>query len=274
MKTNSESEAIILCEKALDNIFAENAEMNILAKSNDIITRMLNQRVLLAEVYEEICEKLGESLGTIQAFFEICLRTARLYNQSEVSNSKAEYKSLQTINSEIAKEADKLKALLAEREQLENSSGHSCGAHYHIADLVCAAAKTNGKDHFLNKAEIVLEDLADVCEFKYWPTLEEIIGEIGKNAAAVKTYTRDKNLRAETVGQRYSKTLFWKALHNEIDEGKKAYINRIPPSFNMTNQALATLTNCLLELREDEWATAATVNSFKGNLRNSMKVNE
>ena len=111
-------------------------------------------------------------------------------------------------------------------------------------------------------------------EFKYWPTLDEIIGEIGKEAVAVKTYTRDNNLRPETVGQRYSNTLFWKALHNEIDEGKKAYINRIPPSFNMTNQALATLTNCLLELREDEWATAATVNSFKGNLRNSMKVNE
>ncbi len=274
MKTNSKSEATILCEKALENIFAENAEMNILPKTNDIITRMLKHQLSLEEVYEEISEKLGESLGTIQAFFEICLRTARLYNQSEVSNSKAEYKSLQTINSEIAKKADKLKALLAEREQLENSSGHSCGAHYHIADLVCAAAKTNGKDHFLNKAEIVLEDLADVCEFKYWPTLEEIIGEIGKNAAAVKTYTRDKNLRAETVGQRYSNTLFWKALHNEIDEGKKAYINRIPPSFNMTNQALATLTNCLLYLREDELTTAATVNSFKGNLRNSMKVNE
>ena len=274
MKTNSKSEAIILCEKALENIFAENTEKNMLGKSNEIITRMLKHQLSLEEVYEEISEKLGESLGTIQAFFEICLRTARLYNQSEVSNSKAEHKSLQTINSEIAKEADKLKALLAEREQLENSSGHSCGAHYHIADLVCAAAKTNGKDHFLNKAEIVLEDLADVCEFKYWPTLEEIIGEIGKNAAAVKTYTRDKNLRAETVGQRYSKTLFWKALHNEIDAGKKAYINRIPPSFNMTNQALATLTNCLLDLREDDWATAATVNSFKGNLRNSMKVNE
>ena len=167
-----------------------------------------------------------------------------------------------------------MKALLAEREQLENSSGHSCGAHYHIADLVCAAAKTNGKDHFLNKAEIVLEDLADVCEFKYWPTLEEIIGEIGKNAAAVKTYTRDKNLRAETVGQRYSNTSFWKALHNEIDVGKKANINRIPPNFEMTKQALATLTNCLLDLKEDEWATAETVNSFKGNLRNSMKVNE
>ena len=274
MKTNSKSEAIILCEKALENIFAENTEKNMLGKSNEIITRMLKHQLSLEEVYEEISEKLGESLGTIQAFFEICLRTARLYNQSEVSNSKAEYKSLQTINSEIAKKADKLKALLAEREQLENSSGHSCGAHYHIADLVCAAAKTNGKDHFLNKAEIVLEDLADVCEFKYWPTLEEIIGEIGKNAASVKTYTRDKNLRAETVGQRYSKTLFWKALHNEIDEGKKAYINRIPPSFNMTNQALATLTNCLLYLREDELTTAATVNSFKGNLRNSMKVNE
>ena len=104
--------------------------------------------------------------------------------------------------------------------------------------------------------------------------MDEIIGEIGKEAAAVKTYTRDKNLRAETVGQRYSNTLFWKALHNEIDEGKKAYINRIQPNFNMTNQALATLTNILLDLREDELVTAATVNSFKGNLRNSMKLNQ
>lgn len=100
MKTNSKSEATILCEKALENIFAENAEMNILPKTNDIITRMLKHQLSLEEVYEEISEKLGESLGTIQAFFEICLRTARLYNQSEVSNSKAEYKSLQTINSE------------------------------------------------------------------------------------------------------------------------------------------------------------------------------
>ena len=274
MKTISKSEAISLCKKALANIQAENAEMKILPKTNDIINRMFHRKFELTEVYEEITEKLGGSPELIQAFFEICLRAARLYNQSEVSNSKAEYKSLQTINSEIAKEADKLKALLAEREQLENSSGHSCGAHYHIADLVCAAAKTNGKDHFLSKAENVLEDLAVFCEFKYWPTLDEIIGEIGKEAVAVKTYTRDNNLRPETVGQRYSNTLFWKALHNEIDEGKKAYINRIPPNFNMTNQALATLTNILLDLREDELVTAATVNSFKGNLRNSMKLNQ
>ena len=75
MKTNSKSEAIILCEKALENIFAENTEMNILPKTNDIITRMLKHQLSLEEVYEEISEKLGESLGTIQAFFEICLRT-------------------------------------------------------------------------------------------------------------------------------------------------------------------------------------------------------
>ncbi len=41
MKTNSKSEAIILCEKALENIFAENTEKNMLGKSNEIITRML-----------------------------------------------------------------------------------------------------------------------------------------------------------------------------------------------------------------------------------------
>ena len=45
MKTNSKSEAIILCEKALENIFAENAEMNILPKTNDIITRMLKHQL-------------------------------------------------------------------------------------------------------------------------------------------------------------------------------------------------------------------------------------
>ena len=266
MSTNSKSEAISLCENALANILAENAERNIQPKTNEIITRMLSHRLLLKEVYEEISEKLGGSPELIQAFFEICLRAARLYNQSEVNNSKAEYKSLKTINSEIAKVADKLKALMAEREQLESNS-HSCGAHYHIADLVCAAAKTNGKDHFLSKAEIVLEDLADVCEFKNWPTLEEIIGEIGKDASAVKAYTRDKNLRAETVGQRYSNTSFWKALQNDIDVGKKAYVNRIPPGFEITNQALATLTNCLLDLNEEDWAKAETVNSFKENLR-------
>ena len=59
MKTNSKSEATILCEKALENIFAENAEMNILPKTNDIITRMLKHQLSLEEVYEEISEKLG-----------------------------------------------------------------------------------------------------------------------------------------------------------------------------------------------------------------------
>ena len=95
MSTNSKSEAISLCENALANILAENAERNIQPKTNEIITRMLSHRLLLKEVYEEISEKLGGSPELIQAFFEICLRTARLYNQSEVSNSKAEYKSLQ-----------------------------------------------------------------------------------------------------------------------------------------------------------------------------------
>ena len=271
MTNNLSQASITACEAAIISIKASNEQdiNNVIWPSqNAIIERMLEQRICLTEVYEQIYKQLKNNPLLIEEFFKLCLNTAVNYEIPKIKAAKQGEKDLLAIEKTIAKQAQELQASLLKRQHLKESSGFFSDSSYHIIEVITEAAHSENNAYYRSNVEKQLEQMAAQYDLKHWPSLAAIVGVLADEAETTQIYAWDDSLAAATSGQRASKSGFLNALFTIIEESHHWPHFGMPRNFALTNQAWATLTNSLLNLCDDQMATE---DSVKSSIRNFKK---
>ncbi|WP_415899304.1 hypothetical protein [Neptuniibacter sp. QD48_11] len=251
----SEHLAIQQCEDILTQSKSYNIEHSILPSENIVIDRLLEQRENMAIVYSELVDKLNYQ--QIDLFLSLVLSRAAFWNPEKTRAYREGRKSLIETNAKITEIAAELSCLLERRDELNNSSGFYCNSEFHIANLIERASFNNPRfGGFLKEP---LKCLRRQFDFKYWPSLKDIINVIANDAGSAEITAADPLTDASTTSIRESKKDFLRALFAGIDENSQGYNGLIPKAFKLSHAALAEIMNCALDLDADELVDAGYI---------------
>lgn len=256
-----------ICEDILRADKAYNIEHAIWPSQNRVIDRLLDRRFELVEAYAEIHEKLHMRAHGIKVMLEIVTSVAALWNPEQVAQAREARNRLGEVNRQIADLAQEMAGLLQERDELGNTSGFASDTRYHIVDLIDAASSDNGFYHSYLKDE--LKGISHRYDFKYWPSLADIIQVIGRDAEHAGIAATDPQTRAATRGSRGSLADFFKALFASIKENDAGSYGELPRGFRLSDNSLASLANCALGLGPDALVDGAYVKRLRQRERES-----
>ena len=258
-------EAIQACETALRSELAYNGDHEILASENAIIERLLARRSELADAYVEIFDRLGARHYGIPKLLGVVVTTAALWNPDQVAQSCTARDRLLKVNELIALRASELAQLLRERSELHDHSGFSGNTHYHICRLIEDGA--SGNYYFKSWVKKGLGALRGDFDLKYWPRIHEVIAALGRDAERVELEATDPITAAATEGSRRSRADFFKALYEAIEENSDGRFGTLPPGLRLTDNAIASLANCALDLPPDQLVDGAYVKRLRQRVR-------
>ena len=257
------------CENILIDDKTYNVEHNILPSENTIIDRLLARRLELNEAYAELYDKLQPHPRALPVFLGLLLSTAAFWAPENIARTRAQRDTLVDTNQQIAQKAEELAQLLEHRSNLHNTSGFSSDTHYHVCDVIEDAAK----DHHLFNAYVRerLNTVRNQFEWKYWPTVEQFVRALGRDANDARLEATDPLTRAATAATRHSPADFFKALFAAIEENSEQSGGPLPEGFKLSDATLASLVNCALDLGPDELKDSAYVKRLRQRERNSDK---
>jgi len=196
-----------------------------------------------------------------QAYMDVVLFTAAFWNPRETKKMRDARKRLEEINTLVKVQALQLEQLLGERTELCNEHSFFSGTAYHVNDLIERASSNNGLYASFLKPE--LAKLRSQYDLKYWPNIEEIVGEIGRDAADAKVEAA-LEITKEAISSRIaSRRDFIRAFFTAIDEQKGSTFRDIPKSFNLTDESLAAIICCALDLADNDLIDAAYVKRMR-----------
>lgn len=239
-----------ICENILVEGKRYNVEHSILPSENAVADRLLARGVELTEAYEELHRKLHGHPYALQTFLGIILSTAAFWSPEKISDARAARDDLAKVNQEVARKAVELANLLKKRSDLHDTSGFSSGTHYHVCDVIESAAK--GNHLFKSYVQEHLEALVTRFDLKYWPTLSDVLRALASDAEAANTEATNPLTAAATAASRASLADFFKALFAGIEENSVRSYGHLPKDFKASDNSLATLANCALDLSADE----------------------
>lgn len=255
-----------ICEAILLRELRSNTEKSILASENVVIERLLARGTELAEAYEELHLALQDSPIALNTFLRLVLNTAAFWSPDKIRVAREERKRLSEINLQIAEHATVLATLLQERADLQNRSGFSCGTYHQVVDIIEAAAEHNHL--FQSYLSEDLQRLRGQFDLRYWPTLTEILDELSLDAEGAVAEASDPLTAAATEGTRSSLADCFKALLVAIEENTVENCGHLPDGFRVTDNTLATLGNCALDLSVDELVDGPYIRRLRQRERN------
>lgn len=239
-----------VCEQILREGKAYNVERNILPSENAIAERLLARRLELAEAYEEVHSKLHGHDGALPAFLGLLLSTAAFWNPEKIEEARSARADLAKVNRQIAQMAADLAGLLDQRFELHNTSSFSSDTHYHVCAVIEAAAARNHL--FRSYVREPLKGLRARYDLKYWPTLSDCLQAVASDAEAAAPIPSDPLTAASTTASRPSLADFFKALFASMEENSTGNHGQLPDGFKLTDDTLASLVNCALDLAVDD----------------------
>ncbi|MGX9696683.1 hypothetical protein ACWYXK_06820 [Janthinobacterium lividum] len=240
----------LICEEILRDEKRYNINHDVLPAETIIVDRLLRHGVALSEVYIELHGKLGHRPCALQAFLGQVLSTAAFWSLEQISEARNARDDLKVVNQQIASKAAELAELLQQRESIHNTSEFSSNTHYHVCHVLRAAA--SGNQLFKSYVQKSFGQLSSQFDLKYWPTLTDFLSELASDAERAVPEASDPLTEAATSAQRSSLADFFKALFAAIDENSVRNHGRLPNDFRLTDNTLATLVNCALDLEPDE----------------------
>lgn len=255
-----------LCEHLLREEIRYNAEHHVFPSESTIADRLLGRGPEMVEVYDELHSKLGGHHGALQAFLGLVLSTAALWNPAKVADARAARERLLEVNHLISQRAADLGNLLQERDRLQNTTGFSTGALYHVCDLIEAAA--SGNSRFRSYVKVPLDAVRTQFDLKYWPTLSECLQALSLDAASASAEPSDPMTAASTAGIRPSLADSVKALYAAIEENNARANGPLPMSFKLTDGSIAAVVNCALGLGPGELVDDRYVKRLRQRVRN------
>lgn len=263
----------LACEATLRAERRYNEDHEIWPSQNAVVDRLLARQPEMIRAYREIHEKLGSNPPSCREFWRIVMSTAALWNPERNAKARAGRERLITVNREIAAKAAALAALLDERSELHNTSGFAGQTHYSVFRVIDDAAKNNVM-YRMNLREC-LRGLSAQFDLKYWPTLGEFMQALSDDAGAAIPEAANPLTEAATQASRASKADFFKALFVAIDENRAREHGFLPNSFKLTDETLASLGTCALDLGADEIVDGAYVKRLRQRertLRNEQQI--
>lgn len=256
-----------ICENILIEIKRKNTERNIWPSENLIADRLLRRGVELSEAYEELYSKLYESQFALETLLGLVLNTAVLWNPERISEARCARDELAAINQQIASRATELAELLEQRSDLHNTSGFSSDTHYSVCGVIDAAAK--GNHLFKGYVQERIQALRGQFDLKYWPSLSEFFQEVAYDAQNARIEATDPMTAAATIAVRCSLADFFKALFVLIEENSPTNHGHLPRDFKLTDNTLASLANCALDLGPDDLVDGPYVKRLRQRERNA-----
>lgn len=249
-----------LCEDILRSEKHYNIEHNILPSETAVADRLLTRRLELAGAYKELYDKLHGRPAAVRAFLGALLRTAAFWNPEQIVAARGNRERLGNVNRQIASKAAELAKLLEARSELHNHSCFTTNTHYHVCEVIEAAAKDNYL--FGSYVREALHALRGQFDLKYWPTLNDVLEELARDAEEASLEATNPITSAATTAMRSSRADFFKALFAAIEENSH---NRglLPRGFKLTDNTLASFTNCALDLGPDDLVDGAYVKRLR-----------
>ncbi len=258
------------CEQFLLADKTYNIEHCIWHSENEISDRLLARGTELRDAYEEIHRKLHAYPHAVETMLGLVLSSAAHWDPTKLQEARMHRADLERTNKEIERKACELADLLDHRASLQNTSGFSCDTHYHVCNAIESASM--GNYLFQSYVKEKLDAMCGQFDLKYWPSLAEVVREIGNDAGEAKISATDPLTAAGTAGVRSSKADFIKAMFAGIDENREAVGGLLPTDFKLTDRSLASLMNCALNLEPEELIDDAYIKRLRQRERNGEKV--
>lgn len=258
-----------ICEEILIEEKRYNVEHNILPSENAVVARLLARGIELKDAYEELHTKLDAHPPALRVFLRLVLSSAAFWNLEEIEEARAARDDLENVNQQIAKKAEVLDSLLRKRSELHNTSGFSSNTHYHVCEVIEGASQDNYL--FQSYVQERLHALHYQFDLKYWPSMSEFLRELASDAAEANIQATDPLTAAATLATRPSKADFFKALFAAIEENSAKNYGRLPRCFKVSDNTLASLANCALDLGPNDLVDGPYVKRFRQRERNVTK---
>lgn len=252
------SQAVQVCEAILRSDLKYNQEHNIWPSVNRVIERMLARRIELNDAYEELHASLAHHHRGLESFFDVFTSTPVAWSPEKINKARQARKELADLNSRIAALADDLAQLLTRRDEIKETSGFSCETVHHLLDVVEHAAESEGNYLFEWHVKEGLDALKYQYDMKYWPPLSAVVQAIGEDAQSAEIYARDTATASATESRRPGLSDFLKAFSARIEDNSV-----IPDNFSLSDNTLASLVNCVLDLDADKLIDGDFVKRFR-----------
>lgn len=258
-----------VCEHILFEEKRYNTEHHILPSEVAVADRLLSRGPELVEAYDELCSSLHVHPRALQAFLGLVLSTAAFWNPAKLAEARAARAELSDVNRQISEKAAELADLLRQRSDLHNTSGFCSETHYHICEVIEAAAKDNYR--FTSYVEAPLKALRHQFDLKYWPTLTDCLQELAFDARVADMAASDPLTAAATAASRPSLADHFKALFAAIEENSAHNHGPLPRDLKVSDSTLASLVNSALDLGPDELVDGSYVKRLRQRVRDVAK---
>ncbi|WP_300543299.1 hypothetical protein [Maricaulis sp.] len=265
MKAISREHATSECEKILHESKAYNIQHSICPSQNQTIDLFLERRCELEGAYLEIFSKLADYPEAFKEILELVTRAGKLWSLEEWSKARQDRKELESINLKIESAAKELANLIHERKIINNRSHFSIGNLHNIVNVIEKASKNNYVYKFHLREPLLA--LRARFDYKYWPTVEECCMAIASDASESVPNANNAVAEAVTRSQRNSKADFFKALLVDIDELLEDFPFEIPDNFKLSDETIATLGNCILELEANSLVDGQYIKRLRQGMR-------
>ncbi len=250
-----------ICEGFLRKEKQRNLDKQILPSENEVIDRLLARGNELESAYQEIHQKLSRHHNALEEFLRRLLSTAAFWNPEDMKAARIDRNRLIEVNRQITEKASELSRLLNERSGLHNHSGFAGNTHHHVCEVIEAASEHNPL--FGMEVGEEFRRLYYQYDLKYWPSLSEFMMELSLDAHDLEIKATDPLTQAATESSRSSKGDFLRAFIASIEEGSTCAFGRLPSDLRITDNAMASLINCALDLDTEELASADYVKRFR-----------
>lgn len=262
---NGATDATTACESVLAGTRKRYADAGVWHSLVKIIDRLLSRRLELMEAYEELYRAMPD-WRALDHFFDAVLVSAAFHSPNKLNDARDARADLEATNTEIAKLGHLLAEQLQHREKLINTSSFSTAAHYHVIDLVEEASSSNALFSANLKEE--LDALRYRFDMKYWPSLASCVEALATDAERSTVYANNALTKVSTTGpHRAREADFFKALLHAIEERSTRRGCFVPDGYRPSDQALASLGNCALDLPPDKLIDGTQVKSLRQRLR-------
>ncbi|SEQ55752.1 hypothetical protein SAMN03159444_01940 [Pseudomonas sp. NFACC02] len=258
-----------ICEAFLNKEKQTNTDRKILPSETAIIDRMLTRHLELNETYAELHDVLHSLPYALETFLGVVLTTAAFWNPEKNNQARDGRRKLSEINRQISIRALELAGLLSQRSELHDFSGFTSDTHYHVLDVIEEASEHNG--HFQSYVRDDLVRLRYEYDLKYWPSLGDCLEEISENAAQAVSTASSPLTAAATEAIRPSLADFFKALFAAIAENSTRRGGRLPSNLKISDNGLAALANCSLDLSDDDMVDGPYVKRLRQRQREKAK---
>jgi hypothetical protein len=270
--TNTAAVATAACESVLAAVRKRYADADVWRSLVKIIDRLLSRRMELTDAYEELYRAMPD-WRALDHFFDAVLVTAAFHNPDEINDARDARTDLEATNAEIAKLGRQIAEQLRHRDKLNNTSSFSTSTCYHVLDLVEEASSSNAL--FTTYLKEDLAALRYQFDLKYWPSLASCMEALAADAEHATVYANNPLTKVSTNGpHRGREADFFKALLHAIEERSTRRGCFVPDGYRPSDQALATLGNCALDLPPEKLIDGTQVKSLRQRLRAKRPSND